>query len=220
MGHGHTKTDKIYMRGPGGRGEVEVAVSGIAGINTVSPPSCLFPLADGRTARSIFALRFVTMSVLLDLDFLLDESEPALTRGNNTPPVRVAETRRLAVSVEEERRRLRIISNRESARRSRIRSRRQLEGLRSEADRLRAQNRAAAGRLGHVNRSVLLFRRDNERLRSESAALRWSLAEIRRLVLLCWWLRRLPLPSAAVGGGYLPGKECRKRMGAENSSLS
>lgn len=31
MGHGHTKTDKIYMRGPGGRGEVEVAVSGIAG---------------------------------------------------------------------------------------------------------------------------------------------------------------------------------------------
>ncbi|THU50919.1 hypothetical protein C4D60_Mb06t25450 [Musa balbisiana] len=30
MGHGHTKTDKIYMRGPGGRGEVEVAVSGIA----------------------------------------------------------------------------------------------------------------------------------------------------------------------------------------------
>jgi len=25
------KTDRIYMKGPGGRGEVEVAVSGVAG---------------------------------------------------------------------------------------------------------------------------------------------------------------------------------------------
>lgn len=31
MGHGQPNTDRIYMRGPGGRGEVEVAVSGIAG---------------------------------------------------------------------------------------------------------------------------------------------------------------------------------------------
>uniref|UniRef100_A0A0D9XH71 Uncharacterized protein n=1 Tax=Leersia perrieri TaxID=77586 RepID=A0A0D9XH71_9ORYZ len=30
LGHGHTKLDKLYMRGPEGRGEVEVAVSGIA----------------------------------------------------------------------------------------------------------------------------------------------------------------------------------------------
>ncbi|KAG6507651.1 hypothetical protein ZIOFF_033002 [Zingiber officinale] len=30
MGHGQPNTDRIYMRGPGGRGEVEVAVSGIA----------------------------------------------------------------------------------------------------------------------------------------------------------------------------------------------
>lgn len=33
FGHssGKTKTDRIYMKGPGGRGEVEVAVSGVAG---------------------------------------------------------------------------------------------------------------------------------------------------------------------------------------------
>ncbi|OAY68232.1 Uncharacterized protein ACMD2_10415, partial [Ananas comosus] len=30
LGHSHEKTDRLYMRGPGGRGEVEVAVSGIA----------------------------------------------------------------------------------------------------------------------------------------------------------------------------------------------
>lgn len=31
LGHHHGKTDRIYMKGPGGRGEVEVAVSGVAG---------------------------------------------------------------------------------------------------------------------------------------------------------------------------------------------
>ncbi|XP_010936179.1 uncharacterized protein [Elaeis guineensis] len=31
IGHVQAKTDRLYMRGPGGRGEVEVAVSGIAG---------------------------------------------------------------------------------------------------------------------------------------------------------------------------------------------
>lgn len=30
IGHVQTKTDRLYMRGPGGRGEVEVAVSGVA----------------------------------------------------------------------------------------------------------------------------------------------------------------------------------------------
>uniref|UniRef100_A0A1D1YUE5 Uncharacterized protein KIAA0930 n=1 Tax=Anthurium amnicola TaxID=1678845 RepID=A0A1D1YUE5_9ARAE len=30
IGHVHAKTDRLYMRGPGGRGEVEVAVSGVA----------------------------------------------------------------------------------------------------------------------------------------------------------------------------------------------
>jgi hypothetical protein len=31
-GHYSGKTDRIYMKGPGGRGEVEVAVSGVAGM--------------------------------------------------------------------------------------------------------------------------------------------------------------------------------------------
>jgi hypothetical protein len=31
VGHFPGKTDRIYMKGPGGRGEVEVAVSGVAG---------------------------------------------------------------------------------------------------------------------------------------------------------------------------------------------
>lgn len=31
LGNSPGKTDRLYMRGPGGRGEVEVAVSGIVG---------------------------------------------------------------------------------------------------------------------------------------------------------------------------------------------
>lgn len=33
LGHDNTKLDRLYMRGPEGRGEVEVAVSGIAGLS-------------------------------------------------------------------------------------------------------------------------------------------------------------------------------------------
>ena len=36
------KTDKLFMKGPGGRGEVEVAVSGVAGqLITFSPNPCI-----------------------------------------------------------------------------------------------------------------------------------------------------------------------------------
>lgn len=31
LGYSPGKADKLYMKGPGGRGEVEVAVSGVAG---------------------------------------------------------------------------------------------------------------------------------------------------------------------------------------------
>lgn len=31
LGHNTGKADRLYMRGPGGRGEVEVAVSGVIG---------------------------------------------------------------------------------------------------------------------------------------------------------------------------------------------
>jgi len=33
--HSSGKTDKLYMKGPGGRGEVEVAVSGVEGTEPI-----------------------------------------------------------------------------------------------------------------------------------------------------------------------------------------
>lgn len=37
LGQSSGKTDRLYMRGPGGRGEVEVAVSGVTGSKEFSP---------------------------------------------------------------------------------------------------------------------------------------------------------------------------------------
>ncbi|XP_010511045.1 PREDICTED: uncharacterized protein KIAA0930 homolog isoform X3 [Camelina sativa] len=39
LGHNTGKADRLYMRGPGGRGEVEVAVSGVIVVGPVSPMS-------------------------------------------------------------------------------------------------------------------------------------------------------------------------------------
>lgn len=45
LGHSSARTDRIFMRGPGGRGEVEVAVSGVLGesTNAIPLPSYLKP---------------------------------------------------------------------------------------------------------------------------------------------------------------------------------
>lgn len=106
-------------------------------------------------------------------------------------------------SLDEERRRRRMISNRESARRSRMRKQRYLEELRAEVNRLRSENRALENRFGALVHCCLLFRRDNDRLQSESAALNRRLSRLRRILL-----HRMSSPaSAAVCGGFAPGTD-------------
>ncbi|CAL9102283.1 unnamed protein product [Musa textilis] len=88
------------------------------------------------------------------------------------------------VSPDEQRRLRRKISNRESARRCRIRRQRHLEGLRAESARLRSQNRDLASRVGALAHRCMLVSRANHRLRAQSAALSRRLIELHRLVLL------------------------------------
>ncbi|PKA66503.1 Ocs element-binding factor 1 [Apostasia shenzhenica] len=87
-------------------------------------------------------------------------------------------------TLEEQRRIRRMISNRESARRSRMRKQRHLEDLRGQLNQLRSENRELSNQLEAVAHYCGLFRRDNYRLRSESAVLMSRLTEIRRALLL------------------------------------
>lgn len=80
---------------------------------------------------------------------------------------------------EQEMRRLkRMISNRESARRSRMRKRKQLENLQSQVLQLLAANHQLAEKLNHVMESNYQILQENARLREESFSLRKSVADL------------------------------------------
>jgi regulator of replication initiation timing len=78
----------------------------------------------------------------------------------------------------EERRRRRMLSNRESARRSRWRKKRHLEDLTQQLNRLKIANRELKNRLGSIlNQSHVLWR-ENDRLMLESIALKSRLSDL------------------------------------------
>ncbi|KAG6526246.1 ocs element-binding factor 1-like [Zingiber officinale] len=103
------------------------------------------------------------------------------------------------LSADEHRRLRRKISNRESARRCRMRKQRRLEELRSESARLSSLNQDLARRVVVASHRCQIFRSENLRLRAEYAALNRRLSELRRFILL---LRQL---SPAAHGGFLTG---------------
>ncbi|XP_057949107.1 bZIP transcription factor 11-like [Malania oleifera] len=94
----------------------------------------------------------------------------------------------------DERKRRRMISNRESARRSRMRKQKHLENLRSQVNRLRLENRDFMNRLRFVSHHCEAAERDNDRLRSEYIILQQRLSEIRHRWVL---IRRLQQLSSA-----------------------
>ncbi|XP_043708987.1 basic leucine zipper 4-like [Telopea speciosissima] len=108
---------------------------------------------------------------------------------SNQPPVS------FSASAVDERKQRRMISNRESARRSRMRKQRHLEGLRNQMNRLRTENREIANRLGFVNHHCHLMRTDNDRLRSESVVLKQRLSDFRRILVLRQLQHQLLLSS-------------------------
>ncbi|KAF5958388.1 hypothetical protein HYC85_005613 [Camellia sinensis] len=84
----------------------------------------------------------------------------------------------------DERKLRRMISNRESARRSRMRKQKHLENLRNQANRLRVGNRDLMNRLRLVTHHSQLIRAENNRLESESALLRQKLWAVRQVLLV------------------------------------
>ncbi|KAK9053289.1 hypothetical protein SSX86_029922 [Deinandra increscens subsp. villosa] len=75
----------------------------------------------------------------------------------------------------EDRKRRRMISNRESARRSRMRKQKHLENMRNQLNRLKTGNKDVMNRLRVVNLHGQLLRQENQRLVSESVMLQQKL---------------------------------------------
>ncbi|KAH0680330.1 hypothetical protein KY290_022512 [Solanum tuberosum] len=88
-----------------------------------------------------------------------------------------SETNRLVFSLEERKRR-RKISNRESARRSRLRKKNHLENVTEQVDRLKAKNRDLKNRLWLAIHRCQAAQRETDRLRLESFVLQQYLVEL------------------------------------------
>ncbi|KAL3813702.1 hypothetical protein ACJIZ3_014970 [Penstemon smallii] len=84
----------------------------------------------------------------------------------------------------DERKRRRMLSNRESARRSRMRKQKHLENMRNQMNRLKIVNRELMNRLRFVVHQNQLVRTENECLGSEAVVLRQRLWDIRQVLLV------------------------------------
>ncbi|KAF7828596.1 thioredoxin-like protein AAED1, chloroplastic [Senna tora] len=86
--------------------------------------------------------------------------------------------------VMEERKRRRMVSNRESARRSRMRKQRHLENLRNQVNKFRMENRELNNRLQFLLHHSNRVRTENEWLQSERTMLRQRLSTITQFLVL------------------------------------
>ncbi|GMI64500.1 basic leucine-zipper 5 [Hibiscus trionum] len=107
-----------------------------------------------------------------------DEPKQNLTSGTGS-----LNDQKQLVPVIDERKRRRMISNRDSARRSRMRKRNQLEKLSNEVKQLLIQNQELNNQLKTVFDQNHCLRIDNERVRFEYGILQQELSDMHRLLL-------------------------------------
>lgn len=77
-----------------------------------------------------------------------------------------------------------MISNRESAKRSRVRKQKHLENLKNQVTRYTMGNEELKNRLRFVNHNGQLLKRENDRLRSASLMLQQTLSNLHQLLLV------------------------------------
>ncbi|GFP78879.1 basic leucine zipper 43 [Phtheirospermum japonicum] len=104
--------------------------------------------------------------------------------GPDEPDRRKSKTSASLSAVVAERKRRRMISNRESARRSRVRKQKHLEDLSNQLDGLRIENRKLNDRFRQAACNNELIRLENEQLRWESSVLRQHLWDLRQVLLV------------------------------------
>lgn len=86
--------------------------------------------------------------------------------------------------VANERKRKRRLSNRESAKRSRIRKQKHVESLWTELNRLKVENQELANRVHAVSNQTRILLSENDRLHAEHAMLRLLLSDMNQMLLL------------------------------------
>lgn len=107
---------------------------------------------------------------------------PTSSNSNNSGSEETTETVTRSASPLEDRKRRRMESNRESARRSRLRKKRHVENLSGQVNRLRFENRELNNRFGLLAQQIHVVRSENERLRSECIALVQRLLDLYHLL--------------------------------------
>lgn len=114
-----------------------------------------------------------------EIEELLSLFQPG---NSGSPNSGSEETSHRPIYTVDERKYKRMVSNRESARRSRFRKKRHLENLTNQVNRLRLENRDIKNRLGLVAHQCHVALRENDRLRSESFALWARLSDLCRIL--------------------------------------
>ncbi|KAI4337078.1 hypothetical protein L6164_015533 [Bauhinia variegata] len=118
----------------------------------------------------------LTADEIHELLSIIDES------GDPGSPNSGSQESNRSVCSTDERRRRRMISNRESARRSRWRKKQHLENLTNKANRLKMENRQLKSQFGMIMHHHLLVSGQNEQLRSESISLLTRLSDLYRIL--------------------------------------
>ncbi|KAG5543681.1 hypothetical protein RHGRI_016441 [Rhododendron griersonianum] len=122
---------------------------------------------------------------VFDATFTPDEIQELLSFVDSESPVSStsgSETGRTVYSVNERKRR-RMESNRESARRSRWRKKKHLEDVTNEVDRLKSENRELKNRLCLVSHQCQIVKRETNRLQIESLLIRQKLSGLCQILV-------------------------------------
>ncbi|CAO2828155.1 unnamed protein product [Amaranthus hypochondriacus] len=91
------------------------------------------------------------------------------------------------VAITEEKKRKRMESNRESARRSRMRKQKHMENLTNDSNQLKIQTRERSNQLRLMTHHIQLVRKENDRLKAESIILQRKLYQLGQI----WQLQQL-----------------------------